>query len=412
MITRNIAPRIAEALADTPAVFLRGARQTGKTTLVKNLAGFNGYVTLDSAAALTAATNDPSGFLHGLGKPAVIDEVQRAPGLLLALKEDIDRERTPGRYLLTGSANVFAVPKVADSLAGRMELLTLYPFSAGEMAGVRDDFIARLFDGRACAIPPFCNPDGEFPFATVLAGGYPDVVPRVQARRDAWFDSYVTSLVERDVRDISNIQDRSAAIRLLSLLATRTATLLNAAEVSRSAGIPNTTLARYVSLFEALFIIYFLPAWSFNSSKRLVKSPKLHFADSGLASHLAVAGENAPARDPAKAGRLFETYVVGEIVKQATWTQHRVVSLSHYRSQAGEEVDLVLEDARGDVAAVEVKLSRTVSRRDIKGLTSLRDALGDRFAGGALVYTGEETLPLGDRLTAVPVPAISALSAA
>lgn len=414
MNRRTIHTRLMEALSDTPVVFLRGARQTGKTTLVKQLAeapageGSRQYISLDSATALAGALEDPTGFLQGLKKPVVIDEAQRASALMLAIKEDVDRERQAGRYLLTGSANILTLPGIADSLAGRMEVLTLYPLSQGEIAGLQEDFISTLFAKEF--LLEHTNKTlltREKLLEAIALGGYPEVLSRSNPkRRTAWFDSYITTLVERDIRDISNIQDISGLIRLLRLLGVRSGTLYNQAELSRSVGMPASTLGRYIPLLEALFLVWFLPAWSSNLSKRLVKSPKVHISDSGLACHLCGADEDRLANDSIMAGRLLESFVVGELLKQNSWTEHPV-SLYHYRSQSGEEVDVVLEDRAGRVAAVEVKLAASVASHDIKGLASLRDALGDHFVRGVIMYTGQDIMPMGDRIYAVPVEVMS-----
>jgi len=407
MNKRTIYSRLNESLSDTPVVFLRGARQTGKTTLVKQLAAGSTserqYISLDSATALAGALDDPTGFLQGLQKPVVIDEAQRAPSLMLAIKEDVDKERHAGRYLLTGSANILTLPGIADSLAGRMEVLTLYPLSQGEIAGVHEDFIQALFrkDFPIAKSKPALT--REAVLEAMALGGYPEVLSRNSAnRRAAWFDSYITTLVERDIRDIANIQDRSGLIRLLRMVGARSGTLHNQSELARSTGMPNSTLSRYIPLLEALFLVWFLPAWSSNLGKRLVKSPKIHVCDSGLGCHLCGADVERLVDDPILAGRLLESFVAGELLKQSSWTEHPV-SLFHYRSQSGEEVDVVLEDRAGRVAAVEVKLSASVSSHDIKGLASLRDALGEHFVRGVIVYTGQEIMPMGDRVFAVPI---------
>jgi hypothetical protein len=411
MNKRTIYSRLLEALSDTPVVFLRGARQTGKTTLVKQLAEASGegeirrqYVSLDSATALAGALDDPGGFLQGLKKPVIIDEAQRASALMLAIKEDVDRERHAGRYLLTGSANILALPGIADSLAGRMEVLTLYPLSQGEIAGVHGDFIHALFQRD---FPPkgtgTASVTKDALLEAIAVGGYPEVLSRANPRRRAaWFDSYITTLVERDIRDIASIQDISGLIRLLRMLGVRSGTLHNQAELSRSVGMPASTLGRYLPLLEALFLVWFLPAWSSNLGKRLVKAPKIHVCDSGLACHLCGADAERLADDPMLAGRLLESFVAGELLKQSSWTEHPV-TLHHYRSQSGAEVDVVLEDRAGRVAAVEVKLAANVTAHDIKGLASLRDALGDHFVRGVVAYTGQEVIPMGDRIFAVPV---------
>ena len=411
MNKRTIHARLMEALADTPVVFLRGARQTGKTTLVKQLVEKSArstptrqYISLDSATALAGALDDPPGFLRGLSKPVIIDEAQRASSLLLAIKEDVDRERHAGRYLLTGSANILTLPGIADSLAGRMEVLTLHPLSQGEIAGVQEDFIRTLFQKDfPVAHEATATYTKEKLLQAMTLGGYPEVISRGNAkRRAAWFDSYITTLVERDIRDIANIQDRSGLIRLLSMIGVRFATLHNQSELARSVGMPNSTLARYIPLLEALFLVWLLPAWSSNLGKRLVKSPKIHVCDSGLACHLCGADAQRLADDSILAGRLLESFVAGELLKQNSWTEHPV-SLFHYRSQSGEEVDVVLEDRVGRVAAVEVKLAASVAQHDLKGLVSLRDALGEHFIRGVVVYTGQEIIPLGDRIFAIPL---------
>jgi len=362
------------------------------------------YISLDSATALAGALDDPPGFLQGLKKPIIIDEAQRVSALMLAIKEDVDRERDPGRYLLTGSANILTLPGIADSLAGRMEVLTLHPLSQGEIAGVREDFIGALFQKDfSISAAGKTLLSRESLLEAMTRGGYPEVLSRANAgRRAAWFDSYITTLVERDIRDISNIQDRSGLLRLLRMLGFRSGTLHNQAELSRSVGMPGSTLARYIPLLESLFLIWFLPAWSSNLGKRLVKAPKAHVCDSGLACHLCGADTERLVDDSILAGRLLESFVAGELLKQSSWTKHPA-ALYHYRSQSGEEVDLVLEDRLGRIVAVEVKLAAGIAPHDIRGLASLRDAVGDQFVRGVVVYAGKDVIPMGDRIFAVPI---------
>ncbi|MDR1309682.1 MAG: ATP-binding protein [Deltaproteobacteria bacterium] len=404
-----------EALADTPVVYLRGARQSGKTTLVRQLAAETSglgegrqYVSLDSAMTLALAMEDPTGFLRDLKKPVIIDEAQRVPSLMLAIKEDVDLERQPGRYLLTGSANYLALPSIADSLAGRVEVLTLYPFSQGEIAGVREDFIQALFrdDFPKGPAGPIWNKEDLF--GALARGGFPEVLSRNTAkRRAAWIASYFTTLVERDIRDVANIKDIGGLFRLLRLLGARSGTLFNQAEFSRDTGVPASTLGRYVRLLESLFLIWLLPAWSRNLGKRLTKMPKVHVIDSGLACHLCGADAPRLAGDQTLAGRLLESFVAGEVLRQSCWTEHQV-ALYHYRSSAGEEVDLVLEDWSGRVAAVEVKLAASVYPHDLRGLASLRGVMGDSFVRGAVIYLGREPMAMGDRLFAVPLGTVFA----
>jgi hypothetical protein len=393
-----------EALSDTPVVFLRGARQTGKSTLARFIA--NGpypanYVTLDNAGILSAATADPSGFIAGLEKPAVIDEVQRVPALLLAVKEDVDRNREPGRYLLTGSADILTLPNVADALAGRMEVLTLWPLSIGEIEGDSKTFIETFF---ADDFLQGSNPHPGFDVnESITLGGFPEPLQRpAQRRRQKWFDSYITTMLDRDIRDISQIQDLSAVPRLLELLAARTATLHNQSEVSRSCRIPNSTLSRYMAILQMTFLIQLLPAWSVNLGKRLVKAPKLFMLDTGLACHLLGMDAEGLRRGGQLAGRVFENFVVLELLKQASWAG-QPLRLYHFRSHAGREVDVVIENYRREVVAVEVKRSATASSRDFAGLKTLREHLGKKFIRGLLIYTGEEAIPFAENLHALPI---------
>jgi uncharacterized protein len=408
MYRRNISNNILEALSDTPVVFLRGARQTGKSTLVQEIA--KGpyparYVTLDNAGTLSAASTDPAGFIAGLEKPVVIDEAQRVRDLFLAIKEDVDRNRAPGRYLLTGSADVLTIPKVADALAGRMEVLTLWPLSSGEMKGSGKNIIDAFWSSE---FPHLFHSDPEFDLAaSIVAGGFPEPAQRTtHRRRRAWFESYITTILDRDIRDLAQIQDLAAVPRLLKLLAGRTAGLHNQSEVSRSSGIPNSTLSRYMTLLEMTFLVQMLPAWSSNLGKRVVKAPKLFMVDTGLACHLTGIDEEGLRQGGEIAGRIFENFVVLELFKHASWSDEPV-ALYHFRSQVGQEVDAVIEGSRGRVVGVEIKLSASPSSRDFSGLKVLRDDLGDKFVRGILIYTGREIVPFGEDLHAVPVSVLN-----
>ncbi len=408
MYRRNILNNILDALSDTPVVFLRGARQTGKSTLVHEIA--DGpyparYVTLDNAGVLSAASADPAGFIAGIEKPVVIDEAQRVSNLFLAIKEDVDRNRTPGRYLLTGSADILTIPRVADALAGRMEVLTLWPLSIGEMKGGGENIIDGFFNR---GFPNRFHPDPGFDLAaSIVAGGFPEPVQRAShRRRRAWFESYITTILDRDIRDLAQIQDLATVPRLLKLLAARTASLHNQSEVSRSSGIPNSTLSRYLTLLAMTFLVQPLPAWSSNLGKRLVKAPKLFMVDTGLACHLVGIDEEGLRQGGEIAGRVFENFVVLELFKHTSWSDEPV-GLYHFRSQAGQEVDVVIEGSGGRVVGVEIKLSASPSPRDFSGLKVLREHLGEKFVRGVLIYTGKEIVPFGEDLHAVPVSVLS-----
>jgi predicted AAA+ superfamily ATPase len=390
---------VAEALADTPAVFVQGPRQAGKSTLVRGFSGRR-YLSLDDASALAVAAADPTGFLAGLREPVVLDEVQRVPALALALKAEIDRDRRPGRFLLTGSARLLTVPRLADALVGRLELLTLWPLAQREIENRKRNFVDMLFAGEAtCGSIP--APDDLWD--RVLAGGFPEVLGRRAAeRKRRWFESYITTLLQREVRDLGRIEDLPAIPRLLALCAARTAQTVNVADLSRDSGLPQTTLRRYMAVLEGTFLVQHLPAWSANLGKRLVRAPKLHVVDSGLAAHLlgVVAEPTGTLRGP-----LLETFVVGEVVKLADCSRTRPAAF-HFRVHGGHEVDLVLEDRAGRLAGIEVKAAATLTERDFAGLRALRDAVPGRFIAGAVLYAGREPLTFGPGLCAIPIPAL------
>ena len=403
---RNIQDAVRRAMADTPVVLLNGARQTGKTTLAQELAAQGGarYFTLDDAATLALAAGDPSGFIRNLTGPVVIDEIQQVPALFPAIKLAVDRDRRPGRFLLTGSANVLTLPRLSESLAGRMEIIPLFPFSAGELAGRLEGFVPRLFAGTISLAQSTAS--GEDVALRLVHGGYPEAVERMaEDRRGAWFASYISTILHRDVRDLARVEGLHALPNLLKLLAARTAGLLNLADAGRDAGLPHTTLTRYLTLLETVFLVHRLPAWSPNLGKRLVKAPKLHLVDTGLACHLTGADARRLNEDRSLLGRILETFVVGELRKQVSWIDPRT-TLYHFRTAAGSEVDVLLEKADGTVAGVEVKAGATVGTADFAGLQDLRDQLGERFRAGVVLYTGDQLIPFGDRLWLVPLPVL------
>lgn len=412
MVPRHITSRLLEALSDTPVVLLHGARQTGKSTLVRHLAAEAHparYLTLDDARVLSAAAADPQGFIDGLDGPVVLDEVQRAPDLFLAIKRVVDRDRQPGRFLLTGSANVLLVPRLAESLVGRLEILTLWPLSQGELQGRREGLVDTLFAGKRpdwAAAGKAMAADHATLWEELRLGGYPEVRTRPSPeRRAAWFGSYVTTILQRDVRDLSRVEGLTEMPRLLTLLASRLGNTSNFAEMSRETSLSQTTLKRYLSLLETTFLVQRLPPWSANLGKRLTRSPKLFLTDTGLAAHL-LGLEADPGRPgPSHRGPLLECFVFTELRKALGWSRARP-RLSHYRTQAGSEVDFVLEDQAGRTVAVEVKAGSNVGEKDFRGLRELQKALGERFLHGLVLYGGREPVPFGERLTAVPVEAL------
>ena len=401
---RNITSAIADALKDTPVVLVNGARQTGKTTLVKDLSRKRkaAFVTLDDHGILNSALNDPAGFVASLGDFAVIDEVQNAPNIFRAIKASVDRDRRPGRFLLTGSANVLALPRMSDSLAGRMEIITLYPFAQDELAGRRSAFIDTLFGGKVSLLYKG-KADTTKVARMVFAGGYPEVRSRADAnRRAAWYKAYITTILQKDVRDIINIADLTTLPKLLAQLAMRSSGLLNIADVSRGLDAPHTTLRRYMSLLETTFLYAPLRPWSNARAKRLVKAPKIHITDSGFATHLCgISSLSELAKSPLW-GPLLETFVVNEIRKIMTWSKTST-ECYHFRMDTGKEVDLVLEDARGRIVGIEVKSSASINHSDFGGLMELRDAAGDKWVRGIVLHTGPDVTPFTKDLHAVPM---------
>ncbi len=411
MYKRSVRSEVLAALEDTPVVFVNGARQTGKSTLVREIAETAHparYITFDDATSLSAARHDPAGFLAGLGGPVIIDEVQLVPALFPALKLSVDRDRRPGRFLLTGSANILLAPRISESLAGRMEILTLWPLSQGEMEGLNDNLIDHLFaKGLALAPSLSRNTDSRADLlARLVRGGYPEVVGRKsEERRRHWFNGYLTTILQRDVREMANIEGLIELPRVLKLLATRASSLHNLADISRSIDIPQTTLRRYLTLLETAFLLVPVPAWSSNLGRRLVKAPKLALSDTGLLSHLLGANDERLAEDSSLLGRVLENFVVTELRKLASWGRIRP-QLFHFRTQTGLEVDIVLEDAAGKIVGVEVKASASVSSSDFKGLRALQEITGERFQRGVVLYTGTERVAFGTNLLALPVASL------
>jgi uncharacterized protein len=413
MYKRNISLQIKEALADTPVVLLAGARQTGKTTLIRREdLGIlvSNYVTLDDLDSVNAALSDPTGFLSGLaarGEPVILDEVQRAPLLFQAIKGMVDRDRRPGRFLLTGSANVLMLPKVSESLAGRIEILTLYPLSQSEIEGISGSFVDLLFSGEVLlkALPATMSISRENILQRLTVGGYPEPLTRTEARRPNWFDAYLTTILQRDVRDLANIEGLTQLPRLLALLAARTASLLNLADIGRSINIPYSTLQRYMTLLEAAYLIRTVPAWSGNITNRLIKSPRVILNDTGVAAHLLGFSAERLMNDMMQGGGLLENFAVMELIKDGSWSRTRP-TFSHWHTANREEVDLVLERRDGKLVGVEIKASASVGSNDFKGLRALQAQVGEQFLQGIVLYTGERVVPFGENLTAVPLSAL------
>ncbi|MGH9189149.1 MAG: ATP-binding protein [Acidimicrobiales bacterium] len=414
LIPRHATTRISELLRAFRVVVVGGARQTGKTTLVRDLLALppGARFSFDDEATLRRAEEDPIGFVEALPRPAAVDEFQRAGrGLLLAVKQAADADRSRGRLLLTGSANYLADRSISETLAGRAGRLELWPLSAGERRGFRESFLDHLFD-QAAWPPPDRTPISRAELVDwLLEGGFPEVVTERlsgRSRRD-WFAAYVADVVSREaLRPIADVRFEGELQRVLRLLGARASAELVISDVAADAGLSRSTTANYISLLEALHLVVLIPAWATSATTRAKRHPKVVLVDTGLAADLCGAGEAVfgARADGRLAGALFETLVITEVCKQVGWSE-RVVDLYHFRDRNGPEVDLIVEDRRsGQVAGIEVKLSSTPTDRHARHLRLLRDRLGDRFALGLVVHAGPHSLPLGDRLWAVPVSAI------
>lgn len=411
LIARGVVDVVAAALATARAVALLGPRQAGKSTLARMLAEGRvpaDYVTLDDQPVRAAALADPDGFVAALGRRTVIDEVQRAPELLLAVKSRLDRDPTPGQFLLTGSANLRRIPAVADALPGRVEYVSLWPLTQGEIEGRADDFLPRLFDGD---LPMIADaPVGRSAYVRrLLAGGFPEARTRTGASRTRFFASYVDSIVDRDLADAARVHDPVSVGTLLRLVAARSGSLARYESLARDSGVDGKTAKTHLDVLERLFLVRIRRSWHVNLGSRQVKAPKVYVADPGLLAGLVGADERRVADDDGFAGALFETFVATELERQASWSE-QPPTFWHYR-EGEREVDIVIERPSGEIAGVEVKAGATVRARDFAGLRHLRDRPGSRFRAGVVVYTGERTLPFGDRLWAVPLAALWSPSA-
>ena len=403
LFPRSLEPVIREALADTPVVCVLGPRQCGKTTLVQQLAPDRAYVSLDEQNYRQTALADPAGFVASLPDDVTLDEVQRAPALLPAIKRAVDQDRRPGRFVLTGSANLLLVPTVTESLAGRMEMAQLHPLTESEKACAPGRFLSDLLNGAIePGIRPEAAPEGPSLPDRLVAGGYPEPLTRTPVRSRQWHRQYLRSIIDRDVQDVARVRDARELARLLELLALRSAGLLNTSNLANTLGLHRSTVDHYIAVLERLFLVRRLPAWHRNPAKRLIRTPKVHLLDTGLAATLAdlTAYDWLGRRD--RMGHLLASFVVQQLIAQATWTEPDL-RFWHYRDKDRVEVDLVI--TRGEKTwGIEVKAARGITSGDGKGLARLAARCGEDFESGVLLYAGRDRLPLADkRILAVPL---------
>jgi predicted AAA+ superfamily ATPase len=401
LFPRFAAEVVTTALRDTPVVMVTGPRQCGKTTLVRNLiATEREFVTMDDDNLLAAARSDPTGLVRDFDA-ITIDEVQRAPDLLRAIKRSVDENRRAGRFLLTGSADILALPHVTESLAGRMEIVTLLPLSQAEIRRKRSGFLRAAFAGKLER--PAEMLIGKDFVEAVLIGGYPEMLRRKDpGRRQRWALDYVNAIVQRDMRDIADVEKLSEMPRLLRVLANHSGQLTNFTQIGGQIGLDDKTTSKYIGILEQLFLVRRVEPWFRSRLKRLVKTPKLHFLDTGLLGALMGVTAERIAKDRSVFGALLETFVFAEVLKHVSWSGESY-ALYHYRDKDQDEVDLVIETDRGALIGLEIKAGATVNADDFKGLRKLASACGDDFKQGIVLYDGKMVLPFGGRLFAAPI---------
>jgi predicted AAA+ superfamily ATPase len=408
LIPRHARSIIEAALADTHVVLLLGARQVGKSTLATEIAsnvGALGPITLDDATTRAAADADPTGFVASLPRPVVLDEVQRSEPLLLAIKEAVDRDPAPGQFLLTGSANILTAPKIHEALTGRTEIVRLWPFSQSELERSRANLVDALFERRIPSLRGAAVGREAF-VERAVRGGYPEAYGRAQRRRERWFESYVESVVTRDIRDLTDIRRLEAIPGLLRLIAAQAANLFKAEAMGNDLRLSTKTVQSYTEILETVFLVRRTKAWRPSIGAREVTTPKVYLVDSGLLAYLLGADTRRADRDDQVSGRLFENFVAMEVVRLVDWAQTSAMQY-HYRDRStGDEIDVVLESRSGDLVCLECKAAATVRPHDYRAMTKLRDARGEHFVNGVVVYTGAETRPLSERIWAIPVSAL------
>lgn len=402
LIPRRIRPSVVEALGDARITLISGARQVGKTTLSVEVASSSHpmrVLTLDDGPTRAVALDDPAGFIAGLDGPVLIDEIQRAPELLLEIKRAVDRDPSPGRFLLTGSANVFSSSRVVDALTGRVDRIRMWPLAQTEIRGGSLNLVDELLAGRAPQVADATVGHGAFS-EIVASGGYPEARRRAGRSRERWFEDYIATAIERDLEALADARRTDDMGRLLRLVASQSANLLSYRSIGRRLEMHHDTVQAYVTLLEQMFLLQRLPAWRPGLGARERSRPKVYICDPGMLTHLLGADVKRIEEDDQVTGRACETLVAVELLKHASWASS-MTRLYHYQRER-EDVDLVIENRAGEIAAVEVKARASLRSDDWKWLARLRDARGERFRSGIVIYAGEQTIPLGDRLWAVP----------
>jgi uncharacterized protein len=400
---RLMTPRLEEALEDSPVVLIHGPRQCGKTTLARMLGDVRGYAyfSFDDHITRAAAQLDPTGFVYGLPERVIFDEVQHVPEFFNTLKMVVDENRVPGRFLMTGSANVLLLPKLSDSLAGRMQILRLHPLAQCELTRNEPHFLDALF-GDGFKVRRTQRLGVEL-HKRMVDGGYPTALRRPsERRRMAWYRDYVDALIQRDVQDLTRISALDVLARLLAVTASQTSRLLNVSDLASPFQLSRPTIRDYMTLLERIFVLERIPPWHDNRLKRLIKTPKLHLCDTGVACALLGLDSKSLAADRDLMGQLLETFVYQELRRQASGGEVPL-TFYHYRDKDQVEVDIVIERGHRALVGIEVKASATVTPSDFRGLHKLKESVKDRFIGGVVLYDGEMSASFGDKMYAVPL---------
>lgn len=404
-VPRRATEPVKEALADTRAVLVNGARKSGKSTLVRRIGPGHGadWYTLDDADTQQFAAKDARSFVR-LAERMIIDEVQRVPALLLAIKALVDEEPDPGRFLLTGSSRLLAMRDLPDTLVGRMETIELWPLSQGEIDGAPDGFVDAAFE-LGPELRHESTLDRDDYIERIVRGGFPDAVRRTPRRREQYFESYVADMINRDIMQLWDIERGREMHALVRLLAARSGQIVVPASLSNGLEVSAQTVRRYLALLEEVFLIKQIPAWTRNLNTRSIGKPKLAFVDSGVAAALLDQDSSRLRKPGSPLGGLLEGFVAMEIARQLTWSRTRA-ELFHYRTRDQVEVDVVMENRRGEVIAIEVKSSATPSPEDFRGIRHLHERVGDELLAGYVLHAGPHTLPFGDKYVAVPISAL------
>ncbi len=407
IFNRLIKDNIREALLDTPVVFLMGPRQSGKTTIAKAFIDENWiYYSLDDVEQLNFIKTDPVGFIRHLPpeKTVILDEIQRAPELFVSIKQSVDENRRPGRFLLTGSANALLLPRLSDSLAGRMEMIQITTLSEYELLARQPTFLHELQQGLAPKTREIRV--RHYLIERIVKGCFPEPVQREQTHRVAtWYENYLSTLIQKDIRDLGHIEHHDRMTKLVEVLALYSGHLLNFSELGEKIGLNRVTTKKYIHLLEQLFLIDTLLPWHNNHYKRLIKTPKIHLIDTGLICAIRSIGKEKLTNTPQLLGSLLETFVFNELKKQANFLGARL-KFYHYRDKDNVEIDIILENSAGEIIAIEVKAASTVMQKDLTGLKKLAGLLQDKLKIGILLYDGDHTTAFGDRLFAVPIAAL------